>query len=207
MGGRPLKMYSLLKSEGPALSTICGGVIGGGDCCCVRKAEECNYTSHQIKAWEAGSMEPGMYILDGSALKAFLEPCLPMRDATQSVMERAVLEDGKQTMEAWTAIFRHLQEVGTRGDEEGREDPGLRRFTTAMKTPRGQVNTDLLNSTKRLHMTKEGDDESFTLAGISWELRRLTRLVIPAGILRIPVFSSPEALVSQDSRFLFLRNF
>jgi len=82
VGGRPIKTYSLLKSEGPALSTICGGVIGGGGCCCVRKTEECNYTIHQIKAWEAGSMEPGMYILDGSALKAFLEPCLPMRDAT-----------------------------------------------------------------------------------------------------------------------------
>ncbi len=67
------------------------------------------------------------------------------------------------------AIFRHLQEVGTRGDEEGWEDPGLRRFTTTMKTPRGQVNTDLLNSTKRLRMTKEGDDESFTLAGTSWD--------------------------------------
>ncbi len=33
------------------------------------------------------------------------------------------------------------------------------------------------------------------------------RLVIPAGILRIPVFSSPVALFSQESRFLFLRNF
>jgi hypothetical protein len=33
------------------------------------------------------------------------------------------------------------------------------------------------------------------------------RLVIPAGILRIPVFSSHVALFSQESRFLFLRNF
>ena len=90
-------------------------------------------------------MEPGMYILDGSALKAFLEPCLPMRDATQSVTGRAVLDDGEQTMEAWTAIFRHLQEVGNIGNEEGRDDPGLRCFATAMKTPRGRVNTDLLN--------------------------------------------------------------
>jgi hypothetical protein len=32
-------------------------------------------------------------------------------------------------------------------------------------------------------------------------------LVIPTGILRIPVFSSPVALFSQESRFLFLRNF
>ena len=93
-------------------------------------------------------MEPGMYILDGSSSKAFLEPCLPMRDALQSVTGRAVLEDGEQTMEAWTAIFRHLQEVGIRGDEEERNDPGLCRFATAMKTPRGRVNTDLLNSPK-----------------------------------------------------------
>jgi hypothetical protein len=33
------------------------------------------------------------------------------------------------------------------------------------------------------------------------------RLVIPAGILRIPVFSVPVALFSQESRFLFRRNF
>ncbi len=28
-------------------------------------------------------------------------------------------------MEAWTAIFCHLQEVGTRGDKEVRKDLGL----------------------------------------------------------------------------------
>jgi hypothetical protein len=33
------------------------------------------------------------------------------------------------------------------------------------------------------------------------------RLPIPAGILRIPVFSAPVALFSQESRFLFRRNF
>jgi hypothetical protein len=53
-------------------------------------------------------MEPGLYILDGAAMKAFLEPCLPMNDATRSATGRAVLEDGEQTMAAWTAIFRHL---------------------------------------------------------------------------------------------------
>jgi hypothetical protein len=80
MGGRPLKTYSFLKFDGPTLTIICGGVIGGGGRCCVREAGQCNYTSHQTKAWEAGSMEPGMYILDGSSSKAFLEHCLPMRD-------------------------------------------------------------------------------------------------------------------------------
>jgi hypothetical protein len=35
----------------------------------------------------------------------------------------------------------------------------------------------------------------------------MARLVIPTGILRIPVFSSPVALFSQESQFLFLRNF
>ena len=78
MGSRNLKTYLILKFEGPTLSSICGGVIGGGGRCCVRKAAECHYTSHQTKAWEAGSMEPGLYILDGPALKAYLEPCLPM---------------------------------------------------------------------------------------------------------------------------------
>jgi len=84
-------------------------------------------------------------------------------------------------MEAWTTIFRHLQEVGNRGDEEGRDESGLRRFATAMKTPRGWVNTDLLNSPKRLRMTKEGDDESFTTAGSAWDPRashlKLTHLL------------------------------
>ena len=78
---QPPRRRHVLKFEGPALTTICGGVIGGGGRCCVREAGQCNYTSHQTKAWQAGSMEPGMYILDGSASKAFLEPCLPMRDA------------------------------------------------------------------------------------------------------------------------------
>jgi len=86
-------------------------------------------------------------------------------------MGRAVLEDGEQTMEAWAAIFCHLKEVGNRGDEEGQDDPGLRPFTTAMKTPRGRVNTDLLNSPKQLRMTEEGDDESFTLEGTAWDAR------------------------------------
>ena len=72
-------------------------------------------------------------------------------------------------MEAWTAIFRHLQEVGNRGGEEERDDPGLLRFATAMKTLCGRVNTDLLNSPKRLRMTKEGNDESFTTARSAWD--------------------------------------
>ncbi len=85
--------------------------------------------------------------------------------------EGAVLEDVEQTMEAWTAIFRHLQEVGNRGEEEGQDDPGLRRFATAMKTPPGRVNTDLLNPPKRLRMTEEGDDESVITTGTAWDAR------------------------------------
>jgi hypothetical protein len=45
-------------------------------------------------------MEPGLYILDGAAMKAYMEPCLPMEDVTRSVTGRAVLEDSEQTMEA-----------------------------------------------------------------------------------------------------------
>jgi hypothetical protein len=44
-------------------------------------------------------------------------------------------------------------------------------------------------------------------AAVSGFRQLWTRLVIPVGILRIPVFSSPVALFSQESRFLFLRNF
>jgi len=36
-------------------------------------------------------MEPGMYILDGAAMKAFLEPRLRVRYGTHSVMGRAIL--------------------------------------------------------------------------------------------------------------------
>ncbi len=53
-------------------------------------------------------MEPGLYILDRAAMKAFLEPCLPMNDAICLAMGRAVLEYSEQTMAAWTAIFCHL---------------------------------------------------------------------------------------------------
>jgi hypothetical protein len=136
-GGRPLKMFLLLKFEGPFSSDICRGVIGGGGGFFIRQAAACNYTSHRTKAWEARPMEAGMYILDEGAMKAYLEPCLPMEDATRSATGKAVLEDGEQTMEAWTAIFCHLREVGTRGDKEVHEDPGLQCFATAMKTPQG----------------------------------------------------------------------
>ncbi len=47
--------------------------------------------------------------------------------------------------------------------------------------------------------TGEFDDFSYR--------RHSARLPIPAGILRIPVFSVHVALFSQESRFLFRRNF
>ncbi len=109
-------------------------------------------------------MEPGMYILDGAAMKAFLELCLPMKDTTRLAMGRVVLEDGKQTMAAWMATFRHLQEVGARGDKEVREDSGLRHFAIAMKTPQGRGNTNLLNSPKQLCLSKEDNNESSSIA-------------------------------------------
>jgi hypothetical protein len=91
----------LLKFESPMLTAICGGVIGGGGRFCACEADLCTYTSHQTKAWETGPiMEPGLYILDGAAMKAYMEPCLPMEDVTRSVTGRAVLEDSEQTMEA-----------------------------------------------------------------------------------------------------------
>jgi hypothetical protein len=133
-GGRPLKTFLLLKFESPSSLGICGGVIGGGGRFCIRQAAACDYTSHQTKAWEARPMEAGMYILDEGAMKAYLQPCLPMEDATCLATGKAVLDNGEQTIEAWTAIFCHLREVGTRGDEEVCKDPGLQRFAMAMKT-------------------------------------------------------------------------
>ncbi len=99
-GGRPLKMFSLLKFEGPSSLGICGGVIGGGGHFCVRQAAACDYTSHRTKTWEARFIEAGMYILDEGMMKAYLEPCHPMEDATRLATGKAVLEDGEQTMEA-----------------------------------------------------------------------------------------------------------
>jgi len=54
--------------------------------------------------------------------------------------------------------------------------------------------------------SKMADDDEGTTEATAFAPRQIARLVIPAGILRIPVFSSPVALFSQESRFLFLRN-
>jgi hypothetical protein len=47
--------------------------------------------------------------------------------------------------------------------------------------------------------------EAWDVVESSWQA--MARLVIPAGILRIPVFSIPVHFFSQESRFLFRRNF
>ncbi len=52
-----------------------------------------------------------------------------------------------------------------------------------------------------------GNDQWLHLQTLSLALALVPRLVIPAGILRIPVFSVPVHFFSQESRFLFRRNF
>jgi hypothetical protein len=171
-GGRPLKTFLLLKFEGPSFLGICGGVIGGGGRFCICQAAACDYTSHRTKAWEARPMEVGMYILDEGVMKAYLKPCLPMEDATRSATGKAVLEDGEQRMEAWMAIFCHLREVGTRGNEEVREDPRPQRFATAMKTPQGRGDTNLLNSPNRLRMSGQDNNDSLSITSAgAWDAR------------------------------------
>jgi hypothetical protein len=68
------------------------------------------------------------------------------------------------------AIFRHLQEVGARGNKEVQEDQGLQRFAMAMKTPQGWGDTNLLNSPKQLRMSDHNNNNasSITLAG-AWD--------------------------------------
>jgi hypothetical protein len=52
-----------------------------------------------------------------------------------------------------------------------------------------------------------GGDNSSTVRIVSSIKNTGPRLVIPTGILRIPVFSSPVALFLQESRFLFFGNY
>ncbi len=53
-----------------------------------------------------------------------------------------------------------------------REDLELRCFATAMKTPRGRGNTDLLNSPKQLCLSEENDNESSSIASAgTWDAR------------------------------------
>jgi hypothetical protein len=138
-------MFLLLKFEGPGMQVFCGGIIAKCGRFCMKL--NCNYSSHRNKAWEGGKMEPGFYIVNQAAQKAYFDPFLLLADGIYSRTGRSILADREQTLDAWAAIFCHLrdasraisEEVATReGDRDyfyEEEDAGLQRFTTAMKTP------------------------------------------------------------------------
>ena len=57
------------------------------------------------------------------------------------------------------------------------------------------------------HKARRGKGRGLTMSLGNASYKESPRLPIPAVILRIPVFSIPVALFSQESRFLFRRNF
>ncbi len=109
-------------------------------------------------------MEPGFYIMDLTSQKAYLEPFLPLANGMWSQMGWSALANGEQTLEVWAAVFCHLRDAISAGNEEefGREggkahfakevDARLQCFTTAMTTPGGRGVLIPLTSPKRLQM-------------------------------------------------------
>ncbi len=165
------KLYSILKFKGPGTEDFCGGIIAkGGARFCTKK--DCNFLSHQVKAWERRKMAAGFYVLDMSAQKAYLDPFLPLADGMCSQTGQTVLAGSNLTLEAWSADFRHLRDTSgevleplREGDDyfEEAADTGLQRFTTAMKTPRGRGRLNPLTSPKCLRL----DDRANNATSIS----------------------------------------
>ena len=138
---------------------------------------DCVYSSHRTKARGKVYMAPGFYVNDKLSQKAYLDPYLSLADGMCSQTGRSVLAGEDMTLEAWTAIFRHLQDTSvevvddSRGEGEAyfanTTDTGLQRFTTAMKTPRGRKAVNPLTElpAKRLSMGDELDDSSSVSSG------------------------------------------
>ena len=86
---------------------------------------------------------PGFYVHDTTGL-AYLKLFLPMEISMRMATGRAVLSKGEQMMNSWAAIFQHLCDTVDDGEVMKEEGMGastgahseLRRFATAMKTPR-----------------------------------------------------------------------
>jgi hypothetical protein len=62
---------------------------------------------------------------------------LPLADGMWLQTGWSILANKEQTLEAWAAISRHLQDASRASNEEKVTDTRLQRFTTAMKTPGG----------------------------------------------------------------------
>jgi hypothetical protein len=170
------------------MQAFCGGIIAKGGRFCTKL--NCNYSSHRNKAWGGGKMEPGFYIINQAAQKAYLDPFLPLANGMYSRTGRSVLADGEQTLDAWAAIFCHLRdasmainkEVATREEDRDyfyeEEDAGLQRFTTAMNTPgrRGGV-LNPLESPKRLRLEDSNpNDEASSASQAQPQGPRVTNL-------------------------------
>ena len=122
-------------------------------------------------------MTPGFYVHDKLAQKAYLNPFLPLANGMSSQTGRSILAGDDMTLEAWSAIFCHLQDTGVQvtndsgagGDANFADtiDTGLQRFMTAMKTPQGREPVKPLAelSAKRLRLGEDGDDSSSVSSG------------------------------------------
>ncbi len=161
---------------------FCAGLISMGGRFCTKRS--CEFQSHRTKACEGGKMYPGFYVHNTAGLKAYLEPFLPMEIGMRTATGRAVLSGGEQTMEAWAAIFRHLCDTVGNGELEKEEGMGasagahskLRRFATAMKTPREQEDFNPLATTpKWLCLGNVSEEDPVSSSGLSsgWDLTTL----------------------------------
>ena len=134
-GGRPLKTYLLLKFDSPALLATLRGSDQGRRAL-LRPTGQGVYLQ---KAWEAGSMEPGMYIMDGAAIKGLLGTLSPS-EGRDPFDDRKGCPGGRQTNNG--GLDNHLPLPARGGDQGGQGGVG------GLKTLRGRGNTDLLNSPK-----------------------------------------------------------
>jgi hypothetical protein len=161
---------------------FCAGLISTGGRFCTKRS--CEFQSHCTKAWEGGTMYPGFYVHDTMGLKAYLEPFLPMEIGMRTATGQAVLSGGEQMMEARAAIFRYLHDTVGNGELEKEEGMGasagahskLRRFATAMKTPREREDFNpLVTTPKRLHLSNVSEEDSVSSLGLSsgWDLTTL----------------------------------
>jgi len=169
------KLFQILRCDTSGPQSFCGGIIANGGRFCTKL--ECSYASHRNKAWDKHKFEAGFYIHDLHAQRAYLEPFLPLADGVLSPSGRTMLSDGStQSLEAWAAIFRHLQDAcrareeddaaGLVEDEDFEEaaNAGLQRFATAMKTQGGRERLNPLMSPKRLRVGELEDDDGGSIS-------------------------------------------
>ena len=169
------KLFQILRCDAPGRQSFCGGIIANGGRFCTRS--DCSYASHRNKAWDKFKFEAGFYIHDLQAQRAYMEPFLSLADGASSSTGRSMLTDGTaQSLEAWAAVFRHLQDackarddddaagLGEDEDFEEAANTALQRFASAMKTPAGRERFNPLMSPKRFRLGEKEDDDGGSIS-------------------------------------------